>query len=104
MKKRNPLTGGIADLLPKPGITGILDRLYPSDPDTEVPERSKPLRVNHWHRLFVAAKYSENESIRAFSDWLVVQIADKHAFRETRKGAVCFDLAFLKKHEVKPPK
>lgn len=66
-------------------------------------ERSNPLRVNTWHGLFVAAKYSENESERSFRTWLNVQLRNKNAFRESKNGPIRFDMAFLRAHNVTLP-
>lgn len=62
--------------------------------------KSKPLRFGSWFQRFKAAKYSENESERAFRDWLKSQLG-KTAFRDTRNGPICFDVAFLQQHGVK---
>ena len=64
---------------------------------------SKPFRVNQWHRLFVAAKYSENESMRSFRRFLKEQLVSGTASRKTMRGAVCFELEFLATHKVKDP-
>lgn len=62
--------------------------------------KSRPLRFGSWFQRFKAAKYSENESERAFRDWLKLQLG-KTAFRDTRNGPICFDVAFLQQHGVK---
>ena len=67
------------------------------------PGHSKPFRVSSWHKLFVEAKYSENESERAFRDWLKEQLNSGNAFRSSPKGAVSFDMAFLNRLKVIAP-
>ena len=66
-------------------------------------EYSKPFRVGTWHQQFKDAKYSENESERYFRNWVADQIASKNATRDSQKGPICFDLAFLKTHGVTLP-
>ncbi|MEJ7591133.1 MAG: hypothetical protein WKF77_06255 [Planctomycetaceae bacterium] len=64
--------------------------------------RSKPLRFKTWYDRFKAARYSDNESERAFRDWLKGQIANGKAVRSSEKGPISFDLEFLKLYGVKP--
>ena len=64
---------------------------------------SKPQRVNTWHKVFVEAKYSENESERSFRTWLNEQLRKEKAFRKSKKGEISFDLKFLEELNVKLP-
>jgi hypothetical protein len=66
-----------------------------------IQQYSKPLRFNSWFTRFKEANYSENESERAFRDWLADQISCGKAKRETKKGPICFELNFLATHGVK---
>tara|TARA_R110000868_G_scaffold117180_2_gene311499 strand:+ start:329 stop:1108 length:780 start_codon:yes stop_codon:yes gene_type:complete len=66
-------------------------------------EYSNPLRFNTWFELFKDAKYSANESERAFRTWLTEQIHNENAKRDTPKGSICFDLNFLAEHGVDVP-
>lgn len=71
-------------------------------PATEM-KLSKPLRVDTWFGLFVAAKYSENASERSFRTWLNVQLKNEKAFRKSKNGPVSFDMDFLRALNVTLP-
>jgi len=88
----------------QPVIHGGLQRMQHLAPKNAIArEYSKPLRVNNWHRLFVKARYSENESERSFRKWMNEQIEAGDASRKTPNGPVCFCLNFLKVHQVELP-